>query len=123
MQGSNGWFGGVAYLLSAQLVISVALSVILHVFFDVVYAWHVVVGSLFVVLNALLMQRVFKRKDVTQRDIYVSAASRYVLFIVALLLCAWLGLNLLAILSGMVLAYVVSYIFSAYVFLSAAKKT
>jgi len=73
-------------------------------------------------LNMWLMQRVFKREDVSQRDIYMSAASRYILFIAMLLVCVWLGLNLLAVLGGMAVAYVVSYFFSAYVFLSLSRK-
>jgi len=109
-------------LLALQVIISILTSLLLYIFFGAIYAWNIIVGSLLVGLNMWLMQRTFRREDVEQRDIYMSAASRYVLFIGALLLCAWLGLNLLAVLGGMVLAYIVSYFFSAYVLLKLRQK-
>jgi len=112
----------VGYLLALQIILSVLVALIFYVFLGVTSAWDIIVGAVLVGLNMWLMQRVFRREDIKQRDIYVSAASRYVLFIVALLFCAWLGLNLLAMLGGMLLAYVVSYFFSAYIFLSLSRK-
>jgi len=121
-QDASEWFEGMSSLIFYQIILSVAMSFVLYLFWDSMVALGVILGSLLVVLNAWLMQRIFRRDDVNQRDIYMSAALRYVLFIAVLLLFVWLGLNLLAVLGGMIVAYVVSYFFSAYVLLKRKQK-
>jgi len=116
-QESSGWFDGIPFLVASQVLLSVIISLVLYFFFGLADGWGVVLGAMLVAVNMVLMQYVFRRKDVNQRDIYMSAAVRYVLFIVILLLFVWLGLNLLAVLGGMVIAYLVTYFFSAYTLL------
>ncbi|MDQ6952904.1 MAG: ATP synthase subunit I [Mariprofundaceae bacterium] len=120
--GASEWFEGISFLITSQMVVSSLISLALYVFWGSSQGISVLLGSLLVALNAWLMQRVFRREDVNQRDIYLSAALRYILFIGALLSFVWLGLNLLAVLGGMVLAYVVSYFFSAYTLLSIGRR-
>ncbi|MDQ6974838.1 MAG: ATP synthase subunit I [Mariprofundaceae bacterium] len=116
-QDASEWFEGMFLLVFFQMLSSMVISLVFYFFWNSTDALGVILGSLLVVLNTWLMQRIFRRDDVSQRDIYMSAALRYVLFIVVLLLFVWLGLNLLAVLGGMIVAYVVSYFFSAYVLL------
>ncbi|MDQ6994735.1 MAG: ATP synthase subunit I [Mariprofundaceae bacterium] len=121
-KGVSEWFEGTSFLIFAQMIFSIAISLVLCLVWNSTDGLGVILGSLLVILNAWLMQRVFRRDDVSQRDIYMSAALRYVLFIVVLLLFVWLGLNLLAVLGGMIVAYIVSYFFSAHILLKQKRK-
>jgi len=116
-QNSSQWFETVNVLIALQVISGLLTALLLYLFTDIHGTWNIVLGALLVALNMWLMQRVFKKEDIRQQDIYLSAVLRYVMFIVVLLVFAWLGLNLLAVLGGMALAYVVSYVFSAYTLL------
>jgi len=121
-QDASEWFEGIFLLIFLQIFSSMVVSLVFYFFWNSADGLGVILGSLLVALNTWLMQRVFQRDDVMQRDIYMSAALRYVLFIAVLLFFVWLGLNLLAVLGGMIVAYIVSYFFSAYVLLKRKQK-
>ncbi|MDQ6991016.1 MAG: ATP synthase subunit I [Mariprofundaceae bacterium] len=116
-KGAADLFEEMSVLMFAQMIFSVVISLVLYLVWNSTDGLGVILGSLLVVLNAWLMQRIFRCEAVNQHDIYISAVLRYVLFIVVLLVFVWLGLNLLAVMAGMIVAYVVSYFFSAYVLL------
>jgi len=84
-QDTSEWFEGTFLLVFLQIFSSMVISLVFYFFWNSADALGVILGSLLVALNTWLMQRIFRRNDVTQRDIYMSAALRYVLFIAVLL--------------------------------------
>ena len=112
---SPPWFAKASKLIFIQFGVGIVAALLTGFYWNVDAALSVMLGSFIVSFNAWLTRRVFLMPDVERRDIYKSAVFRYVLFIAILLFFIWLGVDVLALLLGMLLTYGASYFFSAYV--------
>jgi len=113
--GSPSWFTKASKLIFIQFGVGIVASLLTSFYWGFDAAFSVALGSFVISLNAWLTRRVFLMPDVERRDIYKSAVFRYVLFIAILIFFVWLGVDILALLLGMLLAYGASYFFSAYI--------
>ncbi len=87
-------------------------------FFDVGVALGLGFGVLVAMFSALMLGRridaaASAQPEIGQRMLYAGAVARFVTVLLALLLAYWLGLHLLAVAAGMLLAQVAIFAYAA----------
>jgi len=87
-------------------------------FFNVGIAFGVGFGVLVAMLTAVLLGRridaaAMAQPELGERMLYAGAVLRFVAVLLALLLAYWLGLHLLAVAAGMLLAQVAMFVYAA----------
>jgi len=95
-----------------QLAVVLVASGVALLAWELVVAGSVMAGGCLVVVNAVSMLRVLSRSGMEKAKIYRSAVVRYIIVLCVLVALVTMGLSVLAIVAGMVLAYAVGYIFS-----------
>lgn len=110
-------WSGLRRLLALQLVAGAAVASIAAWWWNPVIAAGVAYGAAFAMLNACwLAQRTFRASKLdradSQRVVYASAVQRFLFLLLALFVAYKLGLHLLAVAAGLLVAQMAMFVFA-----------